>query len=73
MNKKIQSFLALFLLILSLIVTIPLVNAQDGATPNNKIDGVPVVLDGEKLFVVYQGVGSFTSAFLRVLWLPTYR
>lgn len=45
----------------SLVVSLPTV-AQDSAPVNNPIDGTPVMLAGEKLFVIQAQVGSFSAA-----------
>jgi small-conductance mechanosensitive channel len=43
-----------------IITTSPLIYAQDSISSENKIDGVPVILNGQTLFVVREKIGSFS-------------
>ncbi len=52
----------LLALTMVLLIVIPPVAAQDVAPVNNSIDGTPVMLAGEELFVIQARVGSFSAA-----------
>lgn len=52
----------LLALTIVLLIVIPPVAAQDSAPVNNSIDGTPVMLAGEDLFVIQTRVGSFSAA-----------
>ncbi|WP_016953165.1 mechanosensitive ion channel family protein [Anabaena sp. PCC 7108] len=68
-SKKyfINKFLTLALMVFILIIAIPFAYSQDTAPPTDKtpavskIDGAPVVLGDQTLFVIKAGVGSFSA------------
>ncbi|MBA3924215.1 MAG: mechanosensitive ion channel family protein [Nostocaceae cyanobacterium] len=61
--KKRFRYWLLQLLVAALTVTIATVTiAQDVAPSSNAIDGTPVLLSGEELFVIQARVGSFSAA-----------
>ncbi|QGZ92887.1 mechanosensitive ion channel [Microcystis aeruginosa FD4] len=60
--KKIGHILVLFILVLLLTLSTPLLGiAQNPTQPENKIDGFPVMLDGKPLFFIRRGVSSFSA------------
>ncbi|CAO5050718.1 Transport system permease protein [Microcystis aeruginosa] len=60
--KKIGHILLIFVVVLLLTLTSPLLGiAQNPTQPENKIDGFPVMLDGKPLFFVRRGVSSFSA------------
>jgi small-conductance mechanosensitive channel len=58
--KKLSRFIAWVLMAFLIITTSPLIYAQDSISSENKIDGVPVILNGQTLFVVREKIGSFS-------------
>lgn len=61
LKQWLKRWMLLVLTTVLLVVSIPAV-AQDSAPINNSIDGTPVMLAGEKLFVIQAQVGSFSAA-----------
>lgn len=69
-SKKyfINKFLSLAMIVFILIIVIPFAYSQDTAPPTDKapsvskIDGAPVVLGDQTLFVIKAGVGSFSAS-----------
>ncbi|WP_414565982.1 MULTISPECIES: mechanosensitive ion channel family protein [unclassified Anabaena] len=69
-SKKyfINKFLSLALMVFILIIVTPFAYSQDNAPPTDKapavskIDGAPVVLGDQTLFVIKAGVGSFSAS-----------
>ncbi|NCR55431.1 MAG: mechanosensitive ion channel family protein [Microcystis aeruginosa L211-07] len=60
--KKIVHTLVIFIVVLLLTLTSPLLGiAQNPTQPENKIDGFPVMLDGKPLFFIRRGVSSFSA------------
>ncbi|MFY7934095.1 MAG: mechanosensitive ion channel family protein [Microcystis aeruginosa] len=60
--KKIGHTLVIFVVVLLLTLTSPLLGiAQNPTQPENKIDGFPVMLDGKPLFFIRRGVSSFSA------------
>ncbi|AKE64836.1 mechanosensitive ion channel family protein [Microcystis aeruginosa NIES-3806] len=60
--KKIGHTLLIFVVVLLLTLTSPLLGiAQNPTQPENKIDGFPVILDGKPLFFIRRGVSSFSA------------
>ncbi len=60
--KKIGHTLVIFIVVLLLTLTSPLLGiAQNPTQPENKIDGFPVMLDGKTLFFIRRGVSSFSA------------
>lgn len=60
--KKIGHTLVIFIVVLLLTLTSPLLGiAQNPTQPENKIDGFPVMLDGKPLFFIRRGVSSFSA------------
>ena len=60
--KKIGHTLLIFVVVLLLTLTSPLLGiAQNPTQPENKIDGFPVMLDGKPLFFIRRGVSSFSA------------
>lgn len=60
--KKIWHTLVIFIVVLLLTLTSPLLGiAQNPTQPENKIDGFPVMLDGKPLFFIRRGVSSFSA------------
>ncbi len=60
--KKIGHTLVIFVVVLLLTLTSPLLGiAQNPTQPENKIDGFPVMLDGKTLFFIRRGVSSFSA------------
>lgn len=60
--KKIGHILLIFVVVLLLTLTSPLLGiAQNPTQPENKIDGFPVILDGKPLFFIRRGVSSFSA------------
>lgn len=68
-SKKyfINKFISLALMVFILIIVMPFAYSQDTAAPTDKapavskIDGAPVVLGDQTLFVIKAGVGSFSA------------
>jgi small-conductance mechanosensitive channel len=58
--KKLSLFIAWVLIAFLIITTPPLIYAQDNISAENTIDGVPVILNGQTLFVVREKIGSFS-------------
>ena len=61
MKKYCQALIAFALAIVQTVIASPWVHSQEDAPSGNKIDGFPVVLADETLFVIQANVGSFTS------------
>ncbi|MFB2936892.1 mechanosensitive ion channel family protein [Aerosakkonemataceae cyanobacterium BLCC-F154] len=61
LSQKCKTWLILFVTTLLLIVTIP-VYAQQQNTNGNPVDGFPVVLDGQEIFRVKQGIPGIATA-----------
>ncbi|MDB9434740.1 mechanosensitive ion channel family protein [Microcystis aeruginosa] len=60
--KKIGHTLLIFVVVLLLTLTSPLLGiAQNPTQPENRIDGFPVMLDGKPLFFIRRGVSSFSA------------
>ena len=60
--KKYWQFLITFVLVILLnVIASPGVHSQIDAPTGNKIDGFPVMLADETLFVIQTNVGSFSS------------
>ena len=60
--KKIGHTLVIFIVVLLLTLTSPLLGiAQNPTQLENKIDGFPVMLDGKTLFFIRRGVSSFSA------------
>ena len=60
--KKIGHTLVIFIVVLLLTLTSPLLGiAQNPTQLENKIDGFPVMLDGKPLFFIRRGVSSFSA------------
>ncbi|WNF14786.1 mechanosensitive ion channel family protein [Microcystis aeruginosa] len=60
--KKIGHTLVIFVVVLLLTLTSPLLGiAQNPTQPENRIDGFPVMLDGKPLFFIRRGVSSFSA------------
>lgn len=60
--KKIGHTLLIFVVVLLLTLTSPLLGiAQNPTQPENRIDGFPVMLDGKTLFFIRRGVSSFSA------------
>ncbi len=60
MTKQIKTFITLAILTIISIISISVVFAQEETNTIEKIDGFPVVLDNETLFVIQAEVGSFS-------------
>lgn len=74
--KTLRRWLPLALSVFLLVMTAPVVAVEDGAVPSpasaspssptpvvgNKVDGFPVMLDGQPLFFVKEGIAGVTSA-----------
>jgi small-conductance mechanosensitive channel len=58
--KKLSCFIAWVLIAFLIITTSPLNYAQDSISTENQIDGVPVVFNGQTLFVIQDRIGSFS-------------
>jgi small-conductance mechanosensitive channel len=61
MKKYWQAFIAFVVVILLSLITSPLLQAQEDTPSGDKIDGFPVVLADETLFIIQANVGSFSS------------
>lgn len=61
MKKYWQAFIAFVLVILLSVMGSPWVHSQEDAPNGDKIDGFPVVLADETLFVIQANVSSFSS------------
>ena len=61
MKKCWQAFMAFTLVVLLSIIASPRVHSQQDTPTGNKIDGFPVVLANETLFIIQANVGSFSS------------
>ncbi|MGK7876251.1 MAG: mechanosensitive ion channel family protein [Xenococcaceae cyanobacterium] len=61
MKKKWQSLIALALLMFLIVAATPLAYSQEKAAPENHIDGVPVIIADETLFIIQANVGSFSA------------
>ncbi len=60
--KKIGHILVIFVVVLLLTLTSPLLGiAQNPTQPENKIDGFPVILDGKPLLFIRRGIASFSA------------
>jgi small-conductance mechanosensitive channel len=69
--KKIGHILVIFVVVLLLTLTSPLLGIAQNQTqpellqnqtqPENKIDGFPVILDGKPLFFIRRGIASFSA------------
>ena len=61
MKKYWQPLIAFVLAILLSVMSNPWIYAQEDAPTGNKIDGFPVILADETLFIIQANVGSFSS------------
>ena len=61
MKKYWQAFIAFILVILLSVMASPWVHSQEEPVKGDKIDGFPVLLADETLFVIQANVGSFSS------------
>ena len=61
MKKYRQALITFILVILVSVIASPWVHSQEDVPKGNKIDGFPVVLANETLFLVQVNVGSFSS------------
>ncbi|ELS00859.1 small-conductance mechanosensitive channel [Xenococcus sp. PCC 7305] len=61
MRKYWQALIAFALVILLNVIASPSVHSQEDTTTGDKIDGFPVLLADETLFVIQANVGSFSS------------
>jgi hypothetical protein len=58
--KKLSLFITWVLIAFLIITTSPHIYAQDSINADKKIDGVPVIFNGQTLFVVREKIGSFS-------------
>lgn len=61
LHRRCKTWLILLVTTLLLVVAVP-VNAQQKTTSGNAIDGFPVLLDGQELFRVKQGIPGIATA-----------
>ncbi|MCU0535520.1 MAG: mechanosensitive ion channel family protein [Hydrococcus sp. Prado102] len=60
LSKKINIFIAWALIAFLLITTSPQIYAQESTNADHTIDGIPVIFNGQTLFVVREKIGSFS-------------
>ena len=62
LKKQLSKFISLVLAVFLTITAVPFAYSQTNSTSGNPVDGTPVVLGDDQIFVIQERVGSFSAA-----------